>query len=257
MPYQAKSPRTFNDVPSVEPKILELIREHAEEKSWPDNVDYSFEHWAERIRIAVDVAENHDTHWLVGRRRDPRSNTKELRWMLDLDNNSLALDAARAPNSLQEKFRDAVANAPRVIRNQDLTVPYPGACQFWEPGMLTPIQVRYAIGKILNPSRPRGMLRRPSMEHVDRLTDEVVSAYVALSGREPARSRPVEILEDGTELSGDPSGPLVLFVRKVEHMCESHAREWWHRDQKEFRSFRLSQERRLLRSIDRWKKNHK
>ena len=211
-PYQPESPRTYHDTPSIEPRVLAVLREHAAEFHWPVETDNSFSRWAELIRIAVDNAETFDTDWLTGKRRNPGNVRGVLRRMMTQDDRSLALGAAHASDRLQGILREALSKSPRRIRDVDLGVRYPGACELWEPGMMTPTQLRFVIGKILSTKGPGSYRGRPSTEHIDALAEVVVQAYIELSGMQPTFGRSRE--------TGLLIGPLARFAERMAKLCD-------------------------------------
>jgi hypothetical protein len=77
--------------------------------------------------------------------------------------------------------------------------------------MMTPTQLRFVIGKILNAKGPGSYRGRPSTEHIDKLAEVVVEAFIELSGLEPTFSRSRE--------TGSLISPLVCFVERMAKLC--------------------------------------
>jgi hypothetical protein len=251
-PYQPEIPRTCHDAPSIEPAVLDLLRSHAAENNWRPQERYAFERAAERIRAAFDDAENYDVNWMTGKRRtdsdDLQKNRK--RWdslpvraeclrLRKLRGEALVAEASTLSDRMQRALTDTVKANARRIGKRDLDVAFPGAPEWWRPGMLNETEILGAIGFILRSHKPGSHLGAPSKEHYDALADAVVFAYASLSPRRPGVTRRVEIGADGEERSGDISGALVDFASRLAELCR----------------YPIAEENRLREATVRWKIN--
>jgi hypothetical protein len=184
------------------------MRRQAKAQRWPSENDKGFSRWAEKIWMAVNAAQTFNDDRMTPTRAESKYVRAELKRMYELDDRNLTLVAHYCASvHVCEVIQKWLRKCPKRIREQDLSVRYHGACENWEPGMLTPTQLRYAIGLFLRSREYRG---RPTTHHVDAVTDVVVEAHATLSGSPPTISRRHDSI----------CGPLVDFAGEIGHLSK-------------------------------------